>query len=567
MLNQLLEYARAEGMASEPGFVSKVVHYCLDVDADGKSASLQQLGDGKGRRYERCPNLSQPEMISGGVKRSQFLIESASVVLLLNKTEEDEAKALPRREFFLSLLNQAADQDERLNALRLCAQLLENSVELERLKLQARADKVKPTDQIVLWHDSEDILQEGHWVDWWRTFRSNLSAGSTKKTSDDKMLDLLTGELATPARTHFKITGLAGIGGLGTGDSLVSFDKSAFQSFGLDQSLNAAMSEASARLYADVLNQLLARSQKFARVKICHWFSRKVEEDPFDFVLDPRAEEINFAAMIERLRSLSSDKEKSSTLFYCLSLSGSSGRVMVRDWEEGNLKALCQNVARWYEDLQIVSSRDGELARSPKLFAVLASLYRDADDIVDNLALHLFRAATRGQQIPLTAISQAVSRFKIDLVKDQTMNTARMGLVKAYFLRKTGGVPVQSTVSIDHPDPAYHCGRLLAILARVQTKALGDVGAGVVQRFYGASSQAPALTFGRLLAGSQHHLNKIEPAKLRNWYEGRIAEVVAAIGPQLPRSLSLEKQALFALGYYQQIAQLNQKSQTETTEV
>ena len=566
MLKQLLEYAQLEGMASEPGFVSKVVHYALDIDADGGGASLTALGDGKGRRYDRCPNLSHPEMIAGGVKRSQFLIESVSVALLLAKTEEDELKALARREFFLGLLDEAAEQDSRLGPLKTCARYLRDPVELARLQHQARADKLKLTDQISLWFDGIDLLAEGEWMDWWRSFRARQSQSSPKKASDEQMLDLLTGELITPARTHFKISGLAGIGGLGTGDSLVSFDKAAFQSYGLDQSLNAAMSEGSARLYADVLNQLLSRSQKFAKVKICHWYSRKVLEDPFDFVLDPRADEINFGEMIARLRQISSQKEDSSTNFFCLSLSGSSGRVMVRDWNEGNLQELRQHVAQWYTDLQIVSSRDGAPARPPKLFAVLASLYRDADDIVDNLALHLFRAATRGLPIPMTALSQAVQRFKIDLIRDQTMNTARMGLMKAYFVRKEGGFPLQSLVSNDHPEPAYHCGRLLATLARLQTRALGDVGAGVVQRFYGASSQAPALTFGRLLAGSQHHLNKLESPKIRHWYEARIAEIVAGIGPQLPRSLSLEKQALFALGYYQQIAQLNQKTQNETSE-
>ncbi|MEW6418062.1 MAG: type I-C CRISPR-associated protein Cas8c/Csd1 [Nitrospirota bacterium] len=41
----------------------------------------------------------------------------------------------------------------------------------------------------------------------------------------------------------------------------------------------------------------------------------------------------------------------------------------------------------------------------------------------------------------------------------------------------------------EHPHPAYHCGRLLAVLARLQRDALGDVGAGIVQRYYSAASQ------------------------------------------------------------------------------
>jgi hypothetical protein len=80
MLAQLRKYAEDRGMVSEPGFMAKTVHYVLDIDADGHGATLIPLGDGKGKLCERCPNLSQPEMIAGGIKRSQFLVESVAVL-------------------------------------------------------------------------------------------------------------------------------------------------------------------------------------------------------------------------------------------------------------------------------------------------------------------------------------------------------------------------------------------------------------------------------------------------------------------------------------------------------
>jgi len=105
----------------------------------------------------------------------------------------------------------------------------------------------------------------------------------------------------------------------------------------------------------------------------------------------------------------------------------------------------------------------------------------------------------------------------------------------------------------DHPNPAYHCGRLMAVLADVQYAALGDVGAGVVQRFYAAASSTPALVLGRLTRTSQFHLNKLDPG-LARWFENRIASIWGRIKDQIPKTLSLEDQSLFALGYYQQMA-------------
>ena len=105
----------------------------------------------------------------------------------------------------------------------------------------------------------------------------------------------------------------------------------------------------------------------------------------------------------------------------------------------------------------------------------------------------------------------------------------------------------------EHPSPAYHAGRLMAVLAALQNDALGDVGAGVVQRYYAAASTTPALVLGRLVRGAQYHLNKLEKG-LAIWYERLIGEIMAKSGNSFPATLTLEEQSLFALGYYQQRA-------------
>ncbi len=110
-------------------------------------------------------------------------------------------------------------------------------------------------------------------------------------------------------------------------------------------------------------------------------------------------------------------------------------------------------------------------------------------------------------------------------------------------------------LNADHPAPAYHCGRLLALFANLQRAALGDVGAGVVQRFYSSASQTPGLVLGRLSANARNHLGKLE-AKLAWWYESQLAEIMGRLGDGAPRILDLEGQGLFALGYYQQLAAL-----------
>ncbi len=108
----------------------------------------------------------------------------------------------------------------------------------------------------------------------------------------------------------------------------------------------------------------------------------------------------------------------------------------------------------------------------------------------------------------------------------------------------------------EHPEASYQCGRLLAVLADLQYAALGDVGAGVVQRYYTATSQTPALRIGQLMSNAKNHLNN---PKIRGGlafeFENRLSEIMCRIST-IPKSLDLEKQSLFALGYYQQLAEI-----------
>jgi len=118
------------------------------------------------------------------------------------------------------------------------------------------------------------------------------------------------------------------------------------------------------------------------------------------------------------------------------------------------------------------------------------------------------------------------------------------------------GETLQPVLNENYPDPAYQCGRLMAVLAELQRAALGDVGAGVVQRYYAAASATPALVLGRLIRTSQFHLNKLENRDERARFEEKIMGISNNLKNGIPVTLTLEAQSLFALGYYQQLADL-----------
>ena len=245
-----------------------------------------------------------------------------------------------------------------------------------------------------------------------------------------------------------------------------------------------------------------------------------------------------------------------------LELSSNGGRVVVRGWFEGRFTELLDHVVSWFDDLAIVHQQTGAPAPAPKFYAVLNTAFRDPDDIVPPLETSLFRAALLGSPIPEPFHTKVLLRIRAQVSSGDSITYVQAGLLKAFHRRRKQYMP-NPELDLNGPTP-YQCGRLLAILANLQRAALGDVGAGVVERFYPAASSTPALVLGRLILNAQNHLQALRGDKpgLSKWFDQRLADILRRVPVNsLPKILSLEDQSLFALGYYHQKAAPSRESE------
>jgi len=603
MLQTVMEYGAR--LDSEPGFKTREVRWLVKLDQAGKLLGVLPLGDGKrGLMQPRCPDMHN--MNAGG--RSHFLVESAQYTVLLFKKDE-KSKTINdskiRHAYFSEMLRKASDDNPLL--LPLAKSLLDERWVTDVREALAEK-KAKPGDYVD-WQIGEARPRTDAQVQaWWRNWRNTDKKGKKADSATDQlnrtprkargntlMRCFLTGSLETPLHRHRPINGVPGANGKinSFGDPLISFDKAAFCSYGLKASANAAMEAVAVQKYVDGLNDLIRNhSRKLANALVVHWFKEQISQsdDPMAWLNGMESDEQTEAAAQSRARALldaiqnGQRGDLGSNRYYAMTLSGASGRVMVRDWMEGSFENLVRNIGAWFTDLQIVA-RDGDgLTQDPKFNAVCLGLVRNdsGKSVSENLkhlpaptAAMLWKSAVARLPIPRPLMAQALARFRADLVdKDQpAFNHARLGLIKAYFVRLTSGgdSTVTAYLNPDHPDPAYHCGRLLAVLSNLQRAALGDVGAGVVQRYYAAASQTPGLILGRLAANARNHLAKLDGG-LSVWFEDKIADAMCRLGDCIPPMLDLEGQGLFALGYYQQLADMradarakSKKTDTETT--
>lgn len=607
MLQALLEYARQERLTAEPGLKPKIVRWLLVFSAEGRFLGVQDLGADqprKGREFPACPDLTQQEMVAAGAGCRHFLVDSLDVVALLTKDGQVDDKQAAKHEYFVGLLEQAA---ECLPVLKPIAVSLRDTSILETVRAKLAEGKAKPTELATLAvpdaAGSPILVEQASWRDWWQTFRCRLAEDRKAKASPGRrkakpgeeagqMRCLLSGELVEPLATHNKIEGLSDVGGLSMGDALTSFDKEAFCSYGLKQGANAAMGETMVKTYVTALNHLIRyRSHRVAGVKVLYWYSGRVEQD------DDPLEELfqGFGASAEdSTEETDSQQDASSSVrqraqaesrarrlldairsgqrpelidfrYYALTLSANSGRVVIRDWMEGSFEELLCAITRWFDDLAIVCRDGSHVISSQKFAAVLAAPLRDLKDAPAPLVASLWRCALKGHPIPYPVMAQTLQRVRLDLIQGESPRHARFGLLKA-FCNRVDRIPNMNAELNDYETkPAYLCGRILAILARIQEVALPGVGAGIVQRYYAAASATPALVLGRLVRTVQiAHLPKIGSKGLQRWFENQLAEVWNKLIQSPPAVLTLEEQTLFAMGYYHQSARRHSAADEQT---
>lgn len=576
MLTELAAYAREHGLTSEPGFAPKSVRWAIWLDEDGKLIDVLDLRTEEGdRRFPQCPDLQQGELIAGGETRSHFLVDTLGVVALIGVDDLDEAKrkkAVAKHDYFVKLLE---DAGKEYPVLATCARFLQGEANLRAVRKRLSAAKAKPTEKVTFRVGAEFPVSSDEWHAWWREFRGKLKGDGGGKQRG-RMRCLQTGELVEPLKTHPKVKGLAAVGGQASGCVLIGFDKDAFASYGLEQSANAAVSEEAATTYTNALNELVRKADRpIAGTLLIYWYKETVapEDDPLNWVKgitgdDSKGEELEAIQRAKRLVEGINEGRRpdlARNAFHAAILSAAGGRVMVRDWMEGTFAQIARNALLWFDDLTICTRDGARLAKDPGLAAIMFSLVRkDLTELPPSLVPELWRAAIMGRAIPRFTLTAAVQRIRADMVDpDRAPNHARMGLIKAYHVRRTrlqgGEDPLKPYLNEEHPSAAYQAGRLMAVLARVQQKALGDVGANIVQRYYAAASVTPALVLGRLVTLSKFHLGKLEKGKdkgLAVWFERVISEIMGHLGDGFPVTLDPEGQSLFALGYYQQMAAL-----------
>lgn len=417
------------------------------------------------------------------------------------------------------------------------------------------------------------------------------AAAETAESDDGIMMCPIEGERLRAARIHDKIKGIKG--GNSVGAVLVNFNSSAFESYGKSQSMNSGISEKAMKKYTSSLNKLLADpmhhiysddmtvvffAMKHDDKAECDLFngylnsSNGVTEDSTKADVKAVSENIYYKGQTGNAQALDDDVDNGVD-FFVAGFTPNSSRICQKFMVRNKFGKIIDNVKQHQQDMAICGS-NGEIP----LWRINKELVspNSANAISPALQSDIFQAILNGTNYPYTLLETVVRRVCTDSDTDSNnkikINEVRAGLIKAFINRKAringDKEEITMTLNPENTNPAYLCGRLFAVLEKIQLEATDvKLNRTIKDAYFSSASSRPALIMPRLIDLSNYHLRKLKEGRAI-YFSKLINEIMGKIKDSLPTNLSIMEKGEFQLGYFQQnkdfFAEQNKNEEPET---
>ena len=571
--DRIVASKNANAQLAPPGFSRQKISFCVVLEPDGHLNSIQSLQQQDGKKLVatsmNVPGQSKPP---GQGINPCFLWDNASYLLGWS-SDADADKAARAELAFEAFRKKHLELEDRIAHpafTAVCSFLRTWSPgkardHAEILKeIAANFGVFRIAGEMQYVHDLISVPEEAE------------EQSEASEVGEIRAMCLVSGAMDEIARLHEpKIKGVGGA--QSSGALLVSFNASAYESYGKSQSYNAPVGAAITDKYTKALNHLLEQRNRRITLgdsTVVFWadHSNNVLEDAISEMFSeplpnegPVIEEdqnrlLEAEILLKQLRDGTEATEilpdDQPTKFFLLGLSPNASRISVRLWVEADAAELKRRLGQHLRDIALVNNREDRLLTLRRIVTATGRRDKkkakfDTENVSPQLAGDLARSVLAGAAYPQSFLATMLRRIH----SDGEVAYARVAAIKACLLRNSRlrGNPLEVTVKLNPADTnaAYNCGRLFALLKKVQTdSADGELNTTIKDRYFSSASTTPALVFPRLFRLSQHHLAKLETGQ-KIYYDRRLGEVMGLID-QFPRQLALEDQGRFVIGYFHQ---------------
>lgn len=417
-----------------------------------------------------------------------------------------------------------------------------------------------------LLHEEKEFKEK--WEQWYQDKKA-------KEKDSHIAQDAISGEQTSIARIHNKIKGV--YGGLATGSVLVGFNNPSENSYGNEQSYNSNISETAMNKYTEALNYLLSSDRHkmlLDDMTVVFWAmdTREACENLLMDILFGQSDKMK-AEQTERMLAklfqdagkgtvnrerLSLDGIDENVDFYMMGLKPNSSRLSLKFLVRKKYADILWNIAKFQSDLQM-----GNKFHSISIMRIkreLLSQKSKNEKVNPALLSSLMESMINGTRLPVSLMENILRRVKAD-PGDQKVNAVRAGIIKAWVNRASKKEELKVALDRENYRPAYLCGRLFAVLEKIQQEASGNsLNRTIKDGYFASASARPSVVFPKLIRLSQYHLNKVKSPVYFNKLTG---EIIGHLDGGFPDTLFLKEQGEFIVGYYQQYQSFFEKKNKE----
>ena len=392
---------------------------------------------------------------------------------------------------------------------------------------------------------------------------------------DTRMQCLVTGEVDEPiALLHPKIKGVRDTQSAGA--NLVSFNAPAYESYGLDSSINAPVGEHAAFAYATALNYLLSHPSHntyLGDTSIVYWAEDANPAYAYSFsaVFSPREDQgkllDSIIKKVARGLPIAVEGLDPGTPFCVLGLAPNVARIAVRFFLQDTFGNLLTNIAKHYVRLEIAKAPFEPEHLTP-YWLLKETVHPMSKDSASSPLLEgaILRAILSDGDYPEALMQNILLRVRAE----HDINRGKAAILKAY-LQKNQGKDLESEevakVSLHEECTVlpYVLGRLFAALEFIQTDSSeSEIGANIKKKYFSTACDTPALIFNELLKQYPIYLNRMKSEGKRIFYSNLVLDLMGRLpAPNerdaFPARLNNTEQCQFLLGYHHQLQRFYQK--------
>lgn len=568
----------ARGEISKPGWAKAKISWAIELGDDGSVLGILPLKvespDGK-KQIPREILLPAPVKKTSG-ERSNFLWENAEYLLGV-QTKEDGGKTAKRfvtaKELHDSLLADVhTPVAEAIKAYFAAC----DPAAIASMLPDGCMDELRKGANLTFLYQNRFPGEFPELCAAWDAHYGGEKIG-------EPFVDVVTGEVVVPEATHPSIKNVQDA--QPSGAALVSFNAEAFESFGRKQNLNAPMGKETAFAYTSALNSLTGdkdHRQHIGDMTVVYFAedAEPVYQDVMDLCFAGSDDRVTDAELHSILQNIAAGKQTDfagKTLspddrFYLLGISPNASRLSVRCFRQSSFGDVISRIKQHYDDIAIVTDNRSKWVDIPLWALLRETVNPNANDKTPapQMAGDTLRAVLTGGRYPETLYRRTLLRIRAE----HDITRGKAAIVKGYLLRNTkhrkdyAYIKEASTMALNETSnyTPYVLGRLFSTLEAVQSAANPGINTTIKDKYFNSACATPAAVFPILLKLANSHLKKLGGGLAVN-YSKQIGELVARLETAFPKTLSLEEQGAFILGYYHQTQKrFEKKNTTEMTE-